>query len=149
MQALNIAETEKLLKGAVQALLDNEACASANVGVVGFCMGGQLALLAGALNTRVGAVADYYGIHPAVSVDFSVLKAPVLGIFAENDEFVNAAAVEALEEALEKAGKQMTKHLYKGVQHAFFNNTRPDVYNADAAKDAWTKTVAFFNQHLK
>lgn len=149
MQALNIAETEKVLRGAIETLLAHDTCASPNVAVVGYCMGGQLALLAGALNPKVAAVADYYGIHPAVTVDFSRLGAPVLGIFAENDEFVGREAVAGLQAALAAAGKQMTVHTYPGTDHAFFNDSRPDVYNAEAARDAWDKTLAFFNQHLK
>ncbi|MDP3939664.1 MAG: dienelactone hydrolase family protein [Deltaproteobacteria bacterium] len=148
MAALNIAETEKVLRGAADTLASHEACASEKIGVIGFCMGGQLAMLAGALNPKVGAVANYYGIHPAVNVDFTRLGGPVLGIFAETDEFVNAEAVAGLEAQLKKAGKTMTTHLYKGVGHAFFNDTRPDVYDAGAAKDAWAKTLAFFRSNL-
>jgi carboxymethylenebutenolidase len=149
MSALNIAETEKVLGGAVQALLDNPACSSKKVGAVGFCMGGQLALFAGALNPQIGSVVDFYGIHPAVNVDYARLEAPVLGLFAENDEFVNAAAVSQLEADLKQAGKAITVHVYKGADHAFFNDTRPDVYNADAAKDAWARTLEAFSQNLK
>ena len=149
MQALNVAETEKVLRGAVETLLAHESCTSAKVGVIGYCMGGQLALLAGALNSQVGAVVDYYGVHPAVSVDFSNLNAPILGVFAEKDEFVGPEAVAGLEAAIRKVGKKITTHSYKGVDHAFFNDTRPDVYNAEAAKDAWAKTLAFFSDNLK
>jgi len=148
MAALNIADTEKVLRGAIGKLMAEESCAPGKVGVVGFCMGGQLAMLAGALNPKVGAVVNLYGIHPAVKVDFSKLSGPILGLFAENDEFVNAQAVSALQADLGKAGKQMTTHVYKGVQHAFFNDTRPDVYDAKAAKDAWAKTLAFFRANL-
>ncbi len=148
MAALNIAESEKVLRGAVDTLASHDTCASEKIGVVGFCMGGQLAMLAGALNPKVGAVANYYGIHPAVNVDFTRLGGPVLGIFAEKDGFVNAEAVAGLESQMKTAGKKMTTHLYKGMDHAFFNDTRPDVYDAGAAKDAWAKTLAFFRSNL-
>ena len=149
MMALEIGETEKVLRGAVEALLVHPACGSPRVGVVGFCMGGQLALLAGTLNPKVGAVVDFYGIHPKVAPDYTKLQAPVLGIFAEKDGFVNAAAVAGLEQALKAAGKRITIRWFKGVDHAFFNDTRPDVYHEASAREAWDLTVDFLEESLR
>jgi carboxymethylenebutenolidase len=149
MMALEIGETEKVLRGAVQALLAQPACGSSKVGVVGFCMGGQLALLAGTLNPKVGAVVDFYGIHPKVTPDYAKLQAPVLGIFAEKDTFVNADAVRRLEEDLKAVGKRITLRTFKGVDHAFFNDTRSEVYDEGSAREAWDITIAFFREHLR
>jgi carboxymethylenebutenolidase len=85
---------------------------------------------------------------PAVKPDFTKLRAPVLGIFAEKDEMVNAQAVKALEEQLKAAGKRYTFHTYPNTTHAFFNDTRPEVYDAKAALDAWNKTLEFFKTEL-
>ena len=148
MMALNIAETEKALSKAVEALFAHEAVSSSKVGVIGFCMGGQLALFAATVNEKVGAAADFYGIHPAVKPDFSKLQGPVLGVFAEHDQYAGAVAVAALSAELDQAGKPHEFHTYPGTNHAFFNDARPAVYNAEAAADAWAKTLAFFKANL-
>jgi len=146
--ALNIGEAEKKLRGAINFLLSHEAVSSKKVGTIGFCMGGQLSLFAATLNDNIGACVDFYGIHPAVKPDFTKLHAPVLGIFAEKDEMVNAQAVQALEAQLKATGKRYTFHTYPNTTHAFFNDTRPDVYDAKAALDAWNKTLEFFKTEL-
>ncbi|MFQ3599194.1 MAG: dienelactone hydrolase family protein [Chloroherpetonaceae bacterium] len=146
--ALNIGEAEKKLRGAIDFLLSHEAVSSKKVGTIGFCMGGQLSLFAATLNDKIGACVDFYGVHPAVKPDFTKLNAPVLGIFAEKDDFVNAQAVLALETQLQSAGKRYEFHTYPNTTHAFFNDTRPDVYDAKATLDAWNKTLAFFKAEL-
>src|SRR5207253_2977364 len=79
-------QAEKDLRGAVDYLATQSS--SQKVGAVGFCMGGQLALFAGTVNPKVGAVVDFYGIHPNVKPDYGKLGGPVLGLFAEKDQFV-------------------------------------------------------------
>lgn len=149
MMALNIAETEKILSKAVDALVARQEVTSKSVGVVGFCMGGQLALFAATVNDKVSACADFYGIHPSVQPDFSKLNGPVLGIFAEIDNYAGAEAVAALSAELDKAGKAHEFHTYPGTHHAFFNDTRPTVYNAEAAADAWKRVTGFFAENVK
>src|SRR5665213_2639062 len=85
MMSLNIAEAERILSLAMGRLLDDEATSSASVGVIGFCMGGQLALFAAGANPSVTACVDFYGIHPNVHPSYSNIVGPVLGIFAEFD----------------------------------------------------------------
>jgi carboxymethylenebutenolidase len=91
---------------------------------------------------------NYYGVHPNVKPDLAKLAAPVLGFFAEKDAYVNGPAVKELSDRLTKAGKKHEFKTYPGVNHAFFNDTRPDVYDAKAAADSWAKTVAFFRANL-
>jgi carboxymethylenebutenolidase len=148
MMALNIEQAEKDLRGAVEYLLGHEATEGDSVGTVGFCMGGVLALYAASKNERVGACVVFYGIHPKVEPDFEALRAPVLGLYAERDKSVPPEAVRALEEKLRGHGKAVETHIYPGTEHAFFNNTRPEVYDADAAADAWRRTIEFFREHL-
>jgi carboxymethylenebutenolidase len=145
--ALNIAQAEKDLSGAVRYLAQHSS--TAKVGAVGFCMGGQLALFAGCTNPAIGAVVDFYGIHPNVTPDYARLIGPVLGLFAEKDAFVTPAAAREVEAAIRKAGKPVEIHIYPGVDHGFFNDERTDVYNKAAAEDAWRRTLAFFRAHLK
>ena len=145
--ALNIAQAEKDLRGAAKYLAAQSS--TAKLGAVGFCMGGQLALFAGTVNPNVGAVVDFYGIHPNVKPDYTKLGGPVLGLFAEKDAFVTPQAAKDVDAAIKKAGKQSDIHIYPGVDHAFFNDERADVYNKAAADDAWRRTLGFFRQHLK
>jgi len=72
----------------------------------------------------------------------------VLGIFAERDGFVTPDAARKLEKDLVAAGKQAEFHIFPGVDHAFFNDSRPDVYDARAAEQAWARTLAFFRAHV-
>jgi carboxymethylenebutenolidase len=144
--ALNIGRAEKDLRGAMTYLLAQSS--TKKLGAVGFCMGGQLALFAATLNPSVGACVDFYGIHPNVKPDYSKLSGPVLGLFAEKDGFVTPQVAKDTDAAIKKAGKQSEIHIYPGVDHAFFNDERADVYNKPAAADAWKRTLTFFRQHL-
>jgi carboxymethylenebutenolidase len=145
--ALNIAQAEKDLRGAAQYLAGQSS--TARLGVVGFCMGGQLALFAATLNPSIGACVNFYGIHPNVKPDYSKLSGPVLGLFAEKDSFVTPTAARAVDVAIKGAGKSSEIHIYPGVDHAFFNDTNPGSYNKTAADDAWRRTLDFFRTHVK
>ena len=145
--ALNIAQAEKDLRGAATFLAGHSS--TARLGAVGFCMGGQLALFAGTLNPSVGAVVNFYGIHPNVKPDYTRLTGPVLGLFAEKDSFVSPQVAREVDAAIKAAGKSSEIHIYPNVDHAFFNDERPDVYDQAAAQDAWRRTLAFFRQHLR
>ena len=93
----------------------------------------RLALSAACLRSEFGAVVDYYGVHPRVSLELQNCKAKILGVFAENDEFIPASAVRALGEFLVRAAVEHDLLTYDGVQHAFLNEARPDVYDAEMA----------------
>ena len=148
MMDLEIPRAARDLDGAVAALLNHDAVDGAKVGAMGFCMGGQLALFAATRNRRIGAVGDFYGIHPNVTLDPSGLEAAVLGIFAEHDAYATPDAVRKLESDLTAAGKRVHFSIYPGVDHAFFNETRPDVYDAVAATRAWSELLAFLRAEL-
>ena len=148
--ALNADEAAKDVRGAATFLKAHEASASPKVGVIGFCMGGQIALLTGTVAPdEVGAVVDCYGIHPNVKPDFSKLKAPVLGIFGGKDAMVTDAAREQLARDVKAAGATIESHVYPEADHAFMNEQRKDAYRAQDAEDAWQRAVDFLRQHLK
>jgi carboxymethylenebutenolidase len=144
--ALNIGQAEKDLRGAATYLAQHSS--TAKLGAVGFCMGGQLALFAGTLNPSVGAVVNFYGIHPNVKPDYGKLSGPVLGLFAEKDGFVTPQVAKDTDAAIKKAGKRSEINIYPNVDHGFFNDERPDVYDKAAADDAWRRTLAHFRQSL-
>jgi carboxymethylenebutenolidase len=149
MMALNVQQAAKDLRGAATYLLGEGGATGPRVGVVGFCMGGMLALYAGTVAPeQVGAVVDFYGGHPNVKPDYAELQAPVLGLFAEKDDFVTPQVARGLQTQLQGLGKQIEIHVYPGVDHAFFNDERPEVYAPQAAADAWRRTLGFFRRHL-
>jgi len=136
------------LDGAVHALLSHAAVDGPKVGVLGFCMGGHFALVAGARNRRVGAVVDFYGLFPAPPLDLKGLEAPLLAIFAEHDEFIAADAIARLERDLRAAGKRASVLVQPGVHHGFMNETRPDRFDAAAAAGGWDRLLAFLRAEL-
>jgi carboxymethylenebutenolidase len=148
MMDLEIPRAVDALSACVAHLQNQHAVEGARVGCIGFCMGGQLALAAGCANPKIGAVVDCYGIHPNVRLDFDGLEAAVFGVFAENDEFVGPEAARALESELQAAGARARFNVYVGVQHAFLNDSRPDVYDAPTATEAWNDLLAFLRAEL-
>ena len=149
MMALNLETAAKDLSGAV-ALLQQKTGRD-KVGVVGYCMGGGLALvLATQRPDAVAAAAPYYGVIPWQSAqpDWSKIEAKIVGEYAEKDGFAGPDAVKALEDQLRQLGKDVTLHIHAGADHAFFNDTRPEVYDADASKLAFDRTVALFREVL-
>src|SRR6201988_767880 len=148
MMALRIDEAEKDLAGAINYLLTHSATIGDKVGTIGFCMGGALSLYAATKNPKVGACVVFYGGHPNVKPDLGALQAPVLGIYAGKDTFVSPDVVSALDRELTALGKRHEFHTYPTADHAFFNDTRPEVYDAAAAADAWTRTLTFFRSEL-
>ena len=148
MMAMRIDEAERDLSAAVDYLSTLDSTTSEKAGVVGFCMGGALALYTATKNPKVGACVVFYGGHPKVKPDLPNLHAPVLGLYAEKDGFVTPELVRDLERQLKDLGKQFEVKIYKGTDHAFFNDTRPEVYNAEAAADSWRRTVEFLRKHL-
>lgn len=149
MMAMRIDEAEKDLRGAVDYLLSLDAVQPKKVGAVGFCMGGALSLYAASKNPKVSAAVVYYGGHPNVHPDLENLQASVLGHYAERDGFVTVQLVRELDQKLTALKKPHTFHIYPGVDHAFFNDTRPTVYNKTAAQESWRRTLDFFHQHLR
>ena len=148
MMAMRIDDAERDLGAAVDYLETQDSTTSEKIGVIGFCMGGALALYTATKNSTIGACVIFYGGHPKVHPDLPNLHAPVLGLYGENDRSVTPAVVHDLEQKLKKLGKQIEVKIYKDADHAFFNDTRPQVYNATAAADAWQRTIAFLRQHL-
>ena len=149
MMALEMGRAARDMSGAVDEVARRSG--SAGVGVIGFCMGGGLALvLATQRPDAVAAVVPCYGVipWPDAQPDYGALTAAVLGHYAANDDFFTPAAAEALGEQLRALGKEAEIIVYPDTDHAFFNDTRPEVYNAEAAAALWDRSLAFFHQHL-
>lgn len=149
MMGLNLATAAKDLSGAIDVL--QERSGRTGIGVVGYCMGGGLALVAACQRPdAVKAAAPYYGVipWPSAQPDWSTLTAKVVGEYAEHDDFASPAAAAALQEQLRGLGRDATLHVHPGTQHAFFNDTRSDVYDAAASATAWARTLELFRTAL-
>ncbi|HAM52615.1 MAG TPA: carboxymethylenebutenolidase [Nitrospiraceae bacterium] len=128
------------------------------IGVTGFCRGGMYTLLYAAHNEELKAAVAWYGqikpekrpgVRRVGPLDVvSRINAPVLGLYGEADLGIPVADVKELEAAFKAAGKKAEFVLYPGAPHAFFADYRPS-YRADAAKDAWSRCVAWLNRYLK
>ncbi|HEU4588289.1 MAG TPA: dienelactone hydrolase family protein [Gemmatimonadales bacterium] len=148
LMALNIAEAGKDIHGAAEYLLALPEVEPKRVGVIGFCMGGQLALYAAQEFPDVLAAAvDFYGIHPKAAIEPAKLQVPVLAHFGRKDPSVKEADARALAERYAAAGKSFEAHFYD-AGHAFFNDTRPEAYDAPSADLAWQRTLEFLRAHL-
>jgi carboxymethylenebutenolidase len=116
------------------------------IGLTGFCWGGEMTFGAATQVKGLRAVVVYYGRSPNPIDLVQNIEAPVLAHYGEKDEGVNKTIAPA-EEAMKKYNKPYTYKIYPGAQHAF-NNDSGDRYHAEAAKEAWGRTVEFFKKEL-
>ena len=133
--------------------------AAGAIGITGYCMGGQYALMAACTVPGLAACVSWYGmlryaetdaVKPASALDLAPdLGCPYLGFFGEDDALIPRADVDALRAILARDEKRFEIVTYPGAGHAFFNDTRPDAFRPDAAKDSWTRAVTFFRRHLR
>jgi carboxymethylenebutenolidase len=147
-------------KGAI-AYLRAQANSNGKVGVIGFCSGGRHAYLIACSLAEVDALVDCWGGNvivddpkqlndkrPVAPIDLTgELRAPMIGIFGNDDENPNADQVNRTEARLKKLGKSYEFHRYDGAGHAFFNTTRV-AYRPEQAADGWSKVFAFLRKHL-
>lgn len=131
------------LRGAVAFLKEG----GAKVGVLGFCMGGALTIMAAVHVPEVDAAVCFYGIPPADAADPGKIGAPFIGHFAIHDDWCTPAAVNGLEATLKAAGVEHTLYRYD-AHHAFFNEARPEVYVPEAAELAWKRSLDFLGRVL-
>lgn len=128
------------------------------IGVTGFCRGGTYTLLFAAHSREIKAAVAWYGqIKPAKTPGIRTagpldlagqITAPLLGLYGEADLGIPVADVKEMEAALKAAGKTADFILYPGAGHAFHSDYRPS-YRPEAAKDAWSRCVAWFTKYLK
>jgi carboxymethylenebutenolidase len=149
LMSLNMEKAGKDMSGAVDYVAAHST--GDGLGVIGFCMGGALALLLGTLRPdEVTAVVSFYGIvgGPMPVPDWSQMTAAVQGHYAEHDDMAGPAAVEQLKSDLGSRGVKVETFLYPGTEHAFFNDTRPEVHDPEASALAWERSIGFLRSTL-
>ncbi len=136
--------------GAVQVLCQHEAThltdGRGKLALVGFSLGGAYALDTSVhLAEEIAAVVTFYDAYPGL--DYGRAKAAYLLHFAEDDPFHPAESAAEMERALQAAGRPVSFYTYPGTKHWFFEENRPE-YDAEAARVAWERTVAFLHERL-
>jgi carboxymethylenebutenolidase len=143
----NVAGADANLLAAYRYL--NEKSDAPRIGVIGWCLGGQwsphTALL---LPDTIDAMVMYYGSVVTDEAQLSTLQMPILGNFAEKDPIIPVDSVNTFNSVLTELGKEIDVKIYPGASHGF-SNPSGLAYNAEAAEDAWNRSVAFLDRHLQ
>jgi carboxymethylenebutenolidase len=149
MMALDMEHALKEIEGAAAYLAGRPDVHPKKVGVMGWCMGGLLAMRWSSRSDRAGAVVAFYpGHYQPDAEEARALRAPALILYGEEDHGLPAKTREHVERELRAAGKTVEVHTYAGAGHSFFNDSKPS-HRPDAAKDAWRRTLDWLEVHLK
>jgi carboxymethylenebutenolidase len=151
MMGLNLEHAANDMLAAVRFLDGHPDVDGAGIGVVGFCMGGGLALyLATVAPDTLVACVPFYGVIPWPSAhpDWSRVRARVQGHYAQADTSAPPEAVRALEAELRAGGVDAEFFIYEGAEHAFTNEMRPEVYHEEHADLAIDRAIAFLHETL-
>lgn len=144
MNALELEDGLDTIKNTIAAA--QEKYNALHIGITGFCMGGTYALQAACHLEGLNAAAPFYGDIPDEET-LQNLKTPVLFISGKKDKWINPERVRELE-LIAEGNLLPVESVPYDADHAFFNDTRPEVFDADAAKDAWKRVIKFFNENL-
>ncbi|MEM7535121.1 MAG: dienelactone hydrolase family protein [Chloroflexota bacterium] len=147
VMALDMEAAVGEIQSAIDYLQGQDYVADAKAGVVGFCMGGRLVLATSLVEDDLGAGVVFYG-SPLSPDQVGEVKAPLLGLYGDQDRGIPVEAVQAMDEALDGTDVEHEIYIYENAQHAFFNDTRESSYNAEVSADAWAKTLAWFSERL-
>ncbi|MBK9153361.1 MAG: dienelactone hydrolase family protein [Chloracidobacterium sp.] len=144
MHGLSIKDGLDTIKNTIEAV--RAVNGAAKVGITGYCMGGTFALRAACELGGIGAAAPFYGDIPDEDV-LKKLRTPTIFISGTRDAWINPEKVAYLENAAAKYDLPVQSVKYD-ADHAFFNDTRPEVYDKTSAEDAWALVTRFFNENL-
>lgn len=140
-----MAATTQDIRGAASYLINQSG--NSKVGIVGFCMGGALAISSAAHLDELSAAVCFYGIPPREVAAPAQIRIPFQAHFASRDSWCTPALVDQLEAEMRAAGNRPEIHRYE-ASHAFFNKTRPEIHDPEASRLAWERTLLFFEKHL-
>ena len=144
MNALSVEDGIDTIKNTVEAA--SKSLNTTHFGITGYCMGGTFALRAACELEGFSAAAPFYGDIPEEDV-LKKLRTPTIFVSGTKDAWINPEKVAFLEDCAERYELPVHSAKYE-ADHAFFNDTRPEVYNKEAAQDAWALVVGFFKDKL-
>jgi carboxymethylenebutenolidase len=131
---------------AVDHLRKSDYVTRKNISIIGFSMGARFALeLSNAKPKTISEVVIFYGTS---IIDYSKARAAYQGHFAESDEWFARSGVIKLAKLLQKNGREVEFHIYKGTKHWFFENNCKDRYKPKEANLAWRRTMQFLKSHI-
>ena len=151
----------RTLQEGIDCLAAHPGVGARPVGITGFCMGGQYALLGACTCRGLSGAVVFYGMlayapgldpakKPRAPLDaVPDLGCPLLGLFGAEDHLIPVAQVEELERRLAKTDRPWEVQVYAGAGHAFMNDTRPEMHRPAVAQDAWGRMLGFFREHLR
>jgi carboxymethylenebutenolidase len=150
MMGLAMDQAAKDIAGAA-AYLAGRSEVTGRVGCVGFCMGGSLALWSGTLSEHIVATVGYYPAVPweRMSPAWTNYTGKAAVIHCSEEDGTSAApGIQQAKQAIEAAGGECVTYDYPGTSHAFFNDDRPEVFDADASRLAWARTLELLRSRL-
>lgn len=148
MMQLDMNRASHELVKATEYLSEQPYIGDRGIGAIGFCMGGGLAFTLATDTPLIRAVAPFYGGAPQPIDKIQSLHGPAFIVYAENDDWIGAPVRDAVNQALTEHNKTFEIKVYPGTHHAFFNDTRPEVFDKAAADDAWSRTLDLFRSNL-
>ena len=151
MMALAMDPAAKDIEGAARFLFESDPTNGDGIGVVGFCMGGSLALWSATLAPQLTAAVGFYPALPweRMSPHWpNYAGKSALIHCSEEDGTSSASGIQQAKTAIEEAGGAVEVYDYPGTQHAFFNDQRREVFDADASALAWERTITFLHDRL-
>jgi carboxymethylenebutenolidase len=143
LMGLAMDQAAKDIRGAADFLADRPEV-TGNIGVVGYCMGGSLALWSATLSPRIVTAVGHYPAIPweRMAPTWANYEGKTAVFHCSQEDGSSAdPGIQAAVSAVTAAGGKATVYDYPGTKHAFFNDDRPEVYDADASKSAWARTL--------
>jgi len=152
MMELHMKKAGEDISGAAAYLCSLPQVSSSTVGAIGFCMGGSLAIWSATISDQISAAVGFYpgGSWERTNPNWSNYQGKAALIHAaESDGTSSAPGIQEAIREITNAGGVATAFDYAGTKHAFFNEDRPEVYDAAAATSAWSRTLDFLGQTVK
>lgn len=152
MMGLKVSAAAADISAGAEFLLSHPQVRGSSVGTIGFCMGGGLSLLAPTVSESITAAVAFYPAMPWPDYhpDWNQFAGKAVMIHkAESDEGHAGPVIAEYQQAIESQGGEVIVFEYSHSHHAFFNEDRPEVFNAEYSQLAWQRSVDFLNQRLR
>jgi len=148
MEALDMDNSIAIIEKDYQYLSEQAFVKKDAIGIMGFCMGGSLALLAACRLKGLKGAVPFYGQAPQDKKELAAISCPILFFAGGQDSWISPEVVQAMRSNLEAQKINAEVVTFDEADHAFFNDTRPEVYHREAALKSWQQALEFFKKNL-